>query len=260
MLLFVIILSSCGSTRPYVYLQGQFDTARLSQVKITDPLIQKGDQISIVVYSDNPEATKIYNQPLIVAPTTTNGIGTGESSTQGLGNAPSGSGYLVDEDGDIDFQTLGRLHVSGLTRMQLKQLLDSKLKEYLKNPYYNIRFLNNRFTILGEVSHPGIFSIPSEHINLLEAISIAGDLTFYGRRDNILVIREQNGKREFGRMDITKPEIMASPYFYLQQNDIVIIEQNRKKASASDQITTRNISILTSIVSTIAILYSIFRK
>ena len=107
---------------------------------------------------------------------------------------------------------------------------------------------------------PGIINIPGERINLLEAIALAGDLTFYGRRDNVLVIRESNNKREFARLDLTKPEIMKSPYFYLQQNDMVIVEPNKKKAAANDVVTIRNIGIATSLVTTFAVLYSIFRK
>ena len=256
-----VFLNSCGSTRPYIYMQGEFDTARLSQIKVTDPVVQKGDMVSIIVFSDNPEATKIFNQPLIASPTAAAAGAGGSEVQQGIaGGAPTSNGYLVDDNGNIEFQGLGLLHIEGLTRSQIKQLLDSKLKEYLKNPYYTIRFLNNRFTMLGEVNRPGLFSIPSEHINMLEALGLAGEMTFYGRRDNVLVIREQNGKREFGRMDLTKPEVMASPYFYLQQNDIVIVEQNRKKVVASDQITTRNLTIASTVISTLAILYSIFRK
>jgi polysaccharide biosynthesis/export protein len=267
--LLAFILSSCGSTRPYVYMQGKFDTAALSKIKVTDPVIQKGDLISIVVYSDNPEATKIYNQLLITTTSSSSSGGSnsnsgtsgGENAAPAIANSPSSPGYQVDENGNIEFQGLGLLHIEGLTRIQLKNILDSKLKDTLLiNPYYNIRFLNNRFTMLGEVTKPGIFSIPSEHINLLEAFSLAGDMTFYARRDNVLVIREQNGRREFGRLDITKPEIISSPYFYLQQNDIVIVEQNRKKAVANDAITARNISIASTIVSTLAILYSIFKN
>jgi polysaccharide biosynthesis/export protein len=260
-----LMLSSCGTTRPYVYMQGQFDTAALSKLKIIDPVIQKGDLISIIVYSDNPEATRIYNQPLIVTTTSSSANGAGGSSAgtqeEVSGGSPTSSGYLVDDNGNIEFQQLGLLHIEGLTRNGLKTLLDSKLKDtLLKNPYYNIRFLNNRFTMIGEINKPGIFSIPSEHINLIEALSLAGDMTFYARRDNVLIIREQNGKREWGRVDVTKPEVMASPYFYLQQNDIVYVEQNKKKATAADQITSRNISIILALVSTVSIVYSILRK
>jgi polysaccharide export outer membrane protein len=113
--------------------------------------------------------------------------------------------------------------------------------------------------MLGEVMRPGIFNIPGEHISLLEALGVAGDITFYGRRDNVLVIREVNGKRDFQRLDLTKPDIMASPYFYLQQGDVVYVEPNKRKVAASDQVTARNISIALSIVSTIAIIYSLLK-
>ena len=253
----LLMLCSCGTTRPYVYMQGSFDTATLSKISAADPVFQKGDLVSIVVYSDNPVATQIYNQQLI---TVASGAGSVVGESSGLGSSPTAPGYLIDENGNIEFQGLGLLHIEGLTRAGLKTLLDSKLKDsLLKNPYYNIRFLNNRFTMLGEINKPGIFSIPSDHINLLEALSMAGDMTFYGRRDNVLVIREQNGKREWARLDVTKPDIMGSPYFYLQQNDIVYVEQNRKKSAASDQLTIRNVSIATSLVSVVAILFTVFK-
>ncbi len=265
-----VMFSSCASTRPFVYMQGQFDTAKLSQLKPIDPVIQKGDILAIVTYSDDPEATKLFNQPLIVAQTSSgssslsagsqnSGVEGGGSQSASLGSSPTSGGYLVDENGDIEYQKLNRLHAEGLTRSQLKDTLVSKLSKYLTNAFCTVRFLNYRFTMIGEVSRPSLYSIPSDHINIFEAIAMAGDLTFYGRRDNVLVIREKDGKREFGRIDLTKPEVMGSPYFYLQQNDIVYVEQNKKKAVASDQVTVRNISIATAIVSTLAIVYSILK-
>jgi len=268
------IFSSCADTRQFTYMQGKFDTAKLSEIKFDPPKIRKGDLLSIIVYSDNPSATALFNQSLIVVSNTAGtssssgsaggagGSGGGTGSTAGTMStgSPTTPGYLVDERGNIQFQGLGLLHVDGMTKDQLKDTLDFRLKEYLKNPYYTIRFMNYRFTMLGEVTRPGIFSIPGEHVSLLEAVGLAGDLTFYGRRDNVLVIRENNGKREWARLDLTKPEIMASPYFYLQQNDVVYIEANKKKIAASDQTVARNVTIAATIVSTIAIIYSIFRK
>jgi polysaccharide export outer membrane protein len=259
-------ISSCGNTRHLTYMQGKFDTAALSKVEVAEPVIQKGDVLGIVVYSDNPLATALYNQPVITLATST-GQSAGESSVSSgspTGNAPSSPGYLVDDRGNIQLQTLKALHVEGLTKQQLKDSLDARLDEKfggpLKNPYYSIRFLNYRFTMLGEVNKPGIFSIPGEHVTLFEALGMAGDMTFYGRRDNVLVMRVSNGKREFQRLDLTKPEVMNSPYYYLQQGDVVYFEPSRKRVAASDQVTARNVSIGVSIVSTIAILYSIFRN
>lgn len=253
-----LMLPSCLNTRHLIYMQGSFDTAKLSNASFAEPVIQKGDIISIIVYSDNPEATRIYNQTLI----TTGSAGGGASEgVLGLaGSAPSTPGYPVDENGNIEFQGLGLLHVDGLTRGALKDTLNNRLKDFLTNPYFAIRFLNHRFTMLGEVAKPGIYSIPGDHVNILEALGMAGDMTFFGRRENVLVIRETDGKREWARLDLTKPEIMASPYFYLQQNDVVVFEPTKKKVAASDQTTLRNITIATSIISTVVLLYTIFKK
>jgi polysaccharide export outer membrane protein len=255
----VFLLASCGSTRQLTYIQGSFDTAALSKIPGVDPLIQKGDILTIIVYSDNPEATRIYNQTLITTASPGAAIaGTGISG--GLGGSPTTPGYLVDENGNIEFQTLGLLHVDGLTRSKLRDTLNARLKPFLSNVYFTIRFQNYRFTMLGEIGKPGIYPFPSDKLNLFEALGLGGDMTFYGRRDNVLVIREINGVRNFARLDLTKPEIMASPYFYIQQNDVIIFEANKKKIAANDQTTLRNITIATSVISLFAILYTIFHN
>jgi polysaccharide export outer membrane protein len=265
--LLLTILSSCGNTRSLVYIQGKFDTAELSKVVYPEPIIQKGDILGIIVYSDNPEATRIYNQSEITVSGSSSlggaGGAGGASPTAGGGSVsganPAAGGYMVDENGNIEFQGLGIIHVDSMTRAQLKDTLDARLKDYLTNPYYAIRFLNYKFTMLGEVSKPGVYSIGGDRISLFDALGQSGDMTFYGRRDNILVIRQTLGKREFARLDITKPEILKSPYFYLQAGDVVIVEPNSKKVAANDQTTLRNVSILTAIISTFAIIYSIFK-
>lgn len=257
----ILLLSSCGTTRPYTYMQGSFDTAKLSQIPIVEPVIRKGDLLSIIVYSDNPAATAIYNQPLISTGTNSSAsaasAGSGVSSPSGA--SPSTPGYLVDERGNIIFQGVGTMHVEGLTRSGLIDTLNFKIGQYLTHPYYNIRFLNYRFTMLGEISKPGIYGIPGERVSIFEALGLAGDMSFYGRRDNVLVIREDSGHRQFARLDLTKPEVMASPFYYIQANDMVIVEATRKKIAANDQVTTRNITLAATLISTFAILYTIFK-
>jgi len=251
-------LSSCANTKNIVLMQGAFDTAKLSVINPVEPIIRKGDILSIIVFSDNPEATRIYNQSLITTANAMNISTPGVAQSVG-GASPAAPGYQVDGNGNIVFQGLGKIYVEGLTRAALKDTLDVRLKPYLQNPYYSIRFLNYRFTMMGEVNHPGIITIPGDPINILQAIAMAGDLTFYARRDSVFIIRENNNKREFARLDLRKPEIMASPYFYLQQNDIVIFEPTRKKVADNDLVLARNISLAATVVSTLAILYSIFR-
>ena len=239
----IVKMSSCVNTRPVQYLQGQFDTAALSKYVVKRPIIQVGDLISIAVYSDNPEATAIYNLP-----------------NSGSSQNGSAAGYLVDEQGNIQLQGIGKLHIAGLTREELVDLLNSKLSVYLKNPYYNIRFLNYKITMIGEVVREGVYNVPDERINILESIGLAGGLTLFARRENVMVIRESNGKREFARLDLTNPDLLNSPYYFLQQNDMVIVEQARAKPTASEQATTRNIGLISGIVSTLAILYTILSR
>jgi len=248
--------SSCVSTRPLQYLQGSFDTAKLSSYTLPQLIIQKGDLLSIVVYSDNPAATAIYNQ---AGAAVVSGVSAASSAVMPNASVPT-QGYLVNETGDIQFQSLGTLHVEGLTKTQLTDTLNSRLTVYLTNPYCNVRFLNYKITVIGDVARPASYNIPAERVNILEAVGLAGDLNVTARRDNVLVVREQNGKREWGRIDLTKPDIFTSPFYQLQQNDVVYVDLSKSKAVAADQTTLRNISIATSIVSTIAIVITVFRR
>src|SRR5450631_1473806 len=252
-------ISSCGTTKGYIMVRGPFDTAKLSVVNPVEPIIRKGDILSIIVFSDNPEATRIFNQSIIAAPNSaSSNITSGINQSKGSVN-PSAAGYEVDLHGEIIFQGIGKIKVEGLTIAALKDTLDARLSPFLQHPYYSIRFENYKFTMMGEVAKPGIISIPGERINMLEAIALCGDLTQFADRDSVFIIRENNNKREFAWMNLTKPEIMASPYYYVQQNDIIIVEPNKKKSVANDVITARNISLTLAFISTFAIVYTLFR-
>lgn len=242
-------------------MQGKFDTSKLRQAIVSEPIIQKGDLLSVIVYSDNPVATTIFNQQLITTAGST--VSNNNPGTGGLsGSAPVTPGYLVDEQGNIQLQTVGLFHVAGWTRRQLSDSLAHYFTKnnLLQNPYITVRFLNFKFTMLGEVNHPGIFSIPEDHVSLFEAMGLAGDLTIFAKRDSVLVIREVNGERQYGRVDITKPDVMNSPFFYLQQNDVVIVDQTMKKQTATDPSVGRQISLAATIISTIAIVINLLRR
>ena len=247
---------ACGPSKKAhegrIYLRG-IDTAKNLAINIPEPVIQKSDILSISVFSDNPEATLLFNQAQ-------NGGGNTTGVTASSSAVSATAGYLVDVDGNIYFHSLGRINVAGLTKLQLSTLLLEKLKIYLKNPYVEIRFLNARITILGEIGRPGTVNIPEQRISILDAIALSGDVTTYGKRDNILVIREKDGKRQTGRVNLLNPSIYQSEYFYLQQNDLVYIEPIQKKPMGSDAILIRNITLGLSIASTLAVLYSIFEN
>jgi polysaccharide export outer membrane protein len=263
-LIIALFCVSCASQRraahqDLLYLQGNLDTVPNLISKANDVLIQKGDILSIVVYSDNPEATAIYNQAQLQNSAAKNTTSLGSSA---LASSANSGGYQVQNDGFIYFQTLGLIKVEGKTRKQVSEEISSGMKKYLNNPYTDVRFQNLKITVLGEVQKPGVLSLPQEKVNILEVVGLAGDLTIYGKRDNILVIREVSGERKFGRVNIAANDLFQSPYFYLLPNDIVYIEPNNKKATVSDQTTMRNLSIVTaiaSLVSTVALLVSLFK-
>jgi polysaccharide biosynthesis/export protein len=245
---------SCGNVRNLQYMQGQFDTAKLSQVKYPEITFQKNDLLSVAVYSDNNTASSYYNLPA-----QTSVLTAGATTPLAGSTPPQGSTYLVDDAGNIQFPGLGALHVEGLTKQQFYALLESKLRDKLQNPYFIIRLANYRITLIGEVNQPGQYSIPNERVSVLEAIGLAGDLTVYGRRENVLIIREQNGERTFGRLNLKSPDIMTSPYFYLQPNDVVYVDLNRNKAAANDAVAVRNISLVVSVISVVAILVGVLQ-
>jgi polysaccharide export outer membrane protein len=255
--LVIVLGSSCGSIKNLQYVQGAFDTSKLNKVQFTDPVIQQGDLLGITLFSDDAAATAaVMSQPVTINSNNTNTGAAANTFATGIA-----SGYLVSENGYIQLYKIGPVMAAGLTK---KQLADTLVQRYvtfnlLKNPYVEIRFLNYRITLVGEVSKPGTYSFPTEKINIFEAIGLAGDITVYGKRNNVLVVREANGVRQFGKLDLSKPEVFASPYYYLQQNDMVIVDVAKNKGVVNDQLTTRNITVAASILATIAIFINVFR-
>jgi polysaccharide biosynthesis/export protein len=259
LLLYVVVMAtSCGNIKNLQYLQGTFDTVKLRQMQVPEPLIQKGDLLGIAVYSDNALATLAVTQPAV-----SGSIEGGRSSADnGSSVTPANVGFLVSQQGDIQLFKLGFIHVEGMNKRQLADTLARLYvqKQLLANPYVDVRFLNYKVTLIGEVNRPGTYTIPTEKITAFEAIGLAGDITSYGRRDNVLIVRELNGVRQFGWLDFSKPDVFLSPYYYLQQNDMIIVDVARNKAAVNDQITIRNITVAASILSTIAIFINIFRR
>lgn len=260
-LLILLTTSSCTNIKNLQYAQGQFDTARLSQIQFNDPLIQKGDLLGISVYSDDLIATSSVTLP---SQSNTSGSSVtpgGNTPASAAGNAAT-SGFLVDQQGNIQLYKLGVVRAEGKTKRQLADTLSRMYEalELLKNPFTEVRFLNYKITLLGEVTRPGTYSIPADKVNAFEALGLAGDITIYGRRDNVLVVREKEGKREFARLDLSKPDVFASPYFYLQQNDMVIVDVHKNKSFINNQANFRTVTVLASILSITAIIVNFFRR
>ena len=246
-----VFFTACTSTKKIIYLQ---DVVPLKQQEIEqkyEVIIHGDDLLAIMVNSRDPELALPFNMPMV---------------SYQLGSNTGGQqrvlGYLVDTNGNIDFPILGEIHVEGLTRMQLTELIKNKLIEgdLIKDPIVTVQFLNFKISVMGEVGRPGSFTISGDRITLLEALSMAGDLTIYGRRDRVGVIRENNGKRTILFHDLRSADIFNSPCYYLQQNDIVYVEPNKAKSGQSSINQNNSIGVWVSVISlqtTIAVL--IFR-
>jgi len=257
----LLTLSSCFGSKPVSYFSnGHLDSLKSEEIKIPDQIIQKGDLLSITIYSDNPEATAIFNQAGVAAtasatttPTKTLGIQPPSSS--------SGGGYLVDNSGNIRLHAIGEIHAEGMTKDQLGAAITGKLMaiNVLSNPYCVIRYSNFKITVLGEVKNPGVFTVSGEKASILEAMGLAGDISDYGLKGRVLLIREINGRRTYARVDLLDPNIFASPNFYLRQNDVLLVEADKRKPTALDQQTLSYIAVGATVVSSIAILITLFQ-
>ncbi|QMW05273.1 polysaccharide biosynthesis/export family protein [Spirosoma foliorum] len=224
-------MMGCVSSKQVVYFQdnaGARNSVQLAEAYI--PTIKPGDVLSIQVSSLNPEASVYFNP---YTPTSTASVRTQQqTNTSGL---PEMAGYLVTPSGDIELPLVGRLTVSDLTISECNALIKKKLTPFLKEPTVNIRNLNFRISVLGEVNRPALFTIPNDQVTLIEAIGLAGDATIYGRRNNVLVIREENGKKTFARVDLTQRDLFRSPYYYLHPNDIVYVEPGKARVANADR-------------------------
>ncbi len=213
----MVSLGSCVSNKEMVYLQDAEGITALEAIVKVEPKIQQNDILSINVSALDAEAALPFN--LFEAGNTT--------------SLPKPITYLVNSDGDINFPVLGKIKVEGFTTKEITSYLTEALAVYIKNPIVNIRLTNFKVTVLGEVKSPGTYPVPNERISILEAIGLAGDLTIQGKRKTVVLIREQNGKRTFVDIDLTSREILNSPYFYLAQNDVLIVEPNKSKINSS---------------------------
>jgi polysaccharide biosynthesis/export protein len=211
-----------------VYLNNVNDTEINNAINNLDPVIEKNDLLSVTITSPNAAASQPFNTVVTV-------------STQTLGyTATQAAGYLVDQDGYIDLPMLGRIKAAGLTKQALKDNITKVLvdNKYLLFPVVSVRYLNFKVTVLGEVARPTVVNVPDEKINILEALGFAGDLTIYARRDNIALIREEQGKRIVKRLDLNSGNLLTSPYYYLMSGDIIYVEPNKSKVSQASNTRT----------------------
>lgn len=249
--LFFVALLSCGPSRNLVYLD---DLGKSTEYKT--PIenssltrIQTDDLLSISVSSLNQGSNILFNSGVLPQD--------GGADASAINRASEG--YMVDKSGFVNLPVIGKIKLAGLSREEATELLTNRLNEYLKNPIVNIRFLNFKVTVIGEVNNPSSFTIPTEKINVLEALGLAGDMTAFGKRDNVLIIREKEGVRSATRINLNNKEVLNSPYFYLQQNDIVYVEPENRTKVAQTSANNRYIPIVVAAITAIAIYISNIR-
>ncbi|MBU2938634.1 polysaccharide biosynthesis/export family protein [Lacinutrix sp. C3R15] len=241
-----LLFASCATRQDVAYFQDE-PLENYEEVDFnTDIIYKTNDKLSIIVSSIDPEAARPFNLPT---------ISEGQSAIVTQGSTKMQT-YLVDKFGNIEFPVLGQLKVGGLGRTEATELIKERLKEYLKDPIVNIRLINFTVTILGEVRNPGTFVLEDEKISLSEALGYAGDLTIHGRRDNVLLIRDNNGQKKYAKFDLTSISVVNNQSYYLTQDDVIYVSPNkaRIRSSTYNQNTAVVISALAVLVSLTAII------
>lgn len=210
----IVLFSSCQPARNLVYFSENTNGPKVSNEANTETKIQQNDLLSISVSSLSVESNSLFNQP---------------------STASTKDGYRVDKTGSINFPVVGKIKVDGLTLDQSQETIARKLDLYVKNATVNVKFLNFKITVIGEVNRPSTFTVTDERINLLEALGLAGDMTVFGKRENVLVIREIGGERTMARINLNNKDVLRSPYFNLKQNDVIYVEPVKAKAAQASQ-------------------------
>lgn len=245
-----ILITSCGTQKSTVrnYLENNKDTTGITLVKLSEPVIQKNDLLSIKVYSlsANPAIDAMYNLP--------------EQTVAGSSTTSGTAGFLVTNEGNIEYPRLGTLHIEGLKKAEVEQQIKSRLDTILKSPSVIVRFLNYKVSVLGEVRTPGTFNVPTERVTILEALALAGDISEYGNKTTVKIWRETNGQVAIHGIDLTSTDIASSPFYRLQQNDVVFVEQTTRKIRLQEQQNlAQQIGIATGIITAIALIFNFIR-
>lgn len=250
----ILFISSCASNKDLVYFKDVDRSAvTVESAEAYKPVtIQPLDVLSINISSANADASAVYNRGVVSSnPTTVSG---------GTDQVGAANGYLVDQGGFIQLPILGNVKVAGLSLPEFKQALTAQLAKYLKEPYVTATIINFKITVLGDVGRPGILRVQNERISFTDALSLAGDLTNTAVRNNVLIIREQNGKRQYIPIDLTSKAVFNSPYYYLKNNDIIYVTPGKYKSTLAVDNFNRNFGIFSAFVSiAITVAYLITR-
>lgn len=252
------LLTACSVPKDITYFQNvkDYNNKQSAQANNYIPKICSGDLLTITVSSVDPTAVTPFNLPAVSYAKQTEQEFNG---TKEISASQAMQTYTVDSEGNINFPVLGKINIGNMTKQDATKLLEDKISSFVTNPIVNIQIINFKVTVLGEVTQPGTFSVNSDRISILDALGLANDLTIYGNRKNVVLIRDLQGKKEMIHFDLTKTDLFASPYFYLQQNDVLYVEANnaRKKNAKYSQSEQFNVTLISAIISTISVISGI---
>ncbi|MGJ1193467.1 MULTISPECIES: polysaccharide biosynthesis/export family protein [Sphingobacterium] len=244
------VLSSCSVKKIVYFNDLQSDSLRIFKeaAAFTEPTIQSDDILSVTIQTLDPTTSSVVNQAEIIQ-------AIGASSAATLGNQVI-NGFLVDKEGYIQMTLLGKVQVKGLTTFQARERITEMATKYYKNPTVQVRFANFKITVLGEVARPATYTVPNEKVTVLDALGLAGDLTIYGKRENVLLVRDQLGQKELVRLNLNDSQVFQSPYFYMRQNDVLYVEPGKGKAAANNAARTQTFAIIGSLLSVLIVAFS----
>lgn len=247
---------ACSSPKNITYFRDIPDSVlrrSVNQTPYYTPEIQVDDILQVSIQTLDPASTAMLNQPAVASWPVTGNSGTQPTAATPASNV---SGFLVDKDGYVVLPLIGKVMVKGKTTDKVRDDIRAKAAEYYKDPVVNVRFANFKVTVLGEVNRPSTYIMPNEKVTLLDAIGMAGDLTIYGKRENVMLIRDAGAKKEFIRFNLNDSKTFMSPYFYLRQGDVVYVEPNENKVSGTDTNSVKRIAIVTSVLTLLIVVIS----
>jgi polysaccharide export outer membrane protein len=253
-LFFLIFFNSCSTYKSIPYFRDFSDTAQPMVVKTVpfkSPVIQTDDILSITIQTIDNDVTNLLN--------TNSSVNNASTSMPILGSGNTGTtpqdvnGYLVDKDGNVELPFVGKVHVAGLTTSQAKDLLSTEVNKYFNDAIVNVRYENFKITVIGEVLKPSTYIVPNEKINILDALGMAGDMTIYGQRENVLLIRDTLNDKKLIRLNLNNKDIVSSPYFYLQSSDIIYVQPNKSKMASTDAYRNRYFALAAAVLTVIIV-------
>ncbi|WP_255501874.1 polysaccharide biosynthesis/export family protein [Olivibacter sp. SDN3] len=243
-LLLAIVCSSCRSNKTIPYFKNipESEYNKIRQSAFTEPTILPDDILDITIQTAELTASNSINEAAT------------NNSVVAAGGQQRVTGFVVDKEGEVELPILGRMKLAGLTSYEARNLIREKAKKYLIQPTVQVRFVNFKVTIIGEVGRPSSYTMPSERVTVLDAIGLAGDLTIYGKRENVLLIRETPEGKEMVRFNLNDSKLFDSPYYYLKQNDIIYVEPSKGKIASAESSRFSMLAVIASLASTVVLI------